>query len=338
MKTITLQRPSEFMQSDTAYPPEPGPEEVLVQIRRIGVCGTDLHAYRGRQPFFSYPRILGHELGVEVLACGERVHLRDGQYCAVEPYLYCGTCSACRKGKTNCCEKLEVLGVHVDGGMREQMIVPAKNLYTSDKLQPEQLALVETLGIGKHAVERAAIEKNDAILVLGAGPIGLSVVQFAQLYNIPMVVADLNQGRLQFCQDNMQITAVLKAGHDQFISSLKNALGGDLPSVVFDATGNPDSMHKAIEYLAPGSKLVFVGLFQGNYTFYDPFFHKKEVTLMSSRNATGKDFLTIIHLMEEGSIDTAPWITHHLELDNVVDGFSSLLNPAAGVVKAMISV
>jgi len=338
MKTITLQKPGEFIQSDTEFPLKPGSDEVLVQIRRIGVCGTDLHAYRGRQPFFSYPRILGHELGVEVIACGENAPFQKGQHCAVEPYLYCGTCSACRKGKTNCCENLEVLGVHVDGGMREQMLVPAKNLYTSNKLKPEQLALVETLGIGKHAVERAAIEKNDAILVLGAGPIGLAVLQFAQLYDIPLVVADLDQGRLQFCKNNMQVTAVLEAGHDQFIASLKKALGGELPSVVFDATGNPDSMHKALDYLAPGSKLVFVGLFQGDYTFHDPLFHKKEVTLMSSRNSTGKDFRSIIHFMEEGKIDTAPWITHYLKLDDVVDGFPSLLNPAEGVVKAMISV
>ena len=337
MRTVTLQQPGKFTQKETTNPKSPGKGEVLVSIKSIGVCGTDLHAYRGRQPFFSYPRILGHELGVEVIACGEGVTgMKPGQLCAVEPYLYCGECVACRRVKTNCCEKLEVLGVHVDGGMREQMILPAKNLYTSDILKSEQLALVETLGIGAHAVERASIAKDDSILVLGAGPIGLSVVQFAQMHNVPLIVADLNTRRLQFCQQNMQVTAVLDAGQDSFESQLRKLLGGDLPTVVFDATAQ--SMQQAINYLSPGGKLVLVGLYQGDFTFHDPTFHKKEVTLMSSRNSTGSNFRYIISQMEQGRIDTFPWITHHLDLEEVPDGFPALLEPNSGLVKAMVSV
>jgi len=333
-----LQEPGHFVQETSAYPKKPGPGEVLVSMRKIGVCGTDLHAFRGRQPFFSYPRVLGHELGVEVLECGENTSLKKGQYCAVEPYLYCGKCIACRRGKTNCCEKLEVMGVHVDGGMREQMIVSAKNLYPSEKLQPEQLALVETLGIGAHAVERAGIAEDDTVLILGAGPIGLSVVQFAQLSHVPLLVADVNAQRLHFCRQHMQVDAVLDAGQADFSDQLQRLLGGDLPTVVFDATGNPESMQQAIHYLAPAGKLILVGLYQGDFTFHDPLFHKKEVTLMSSRNATGSNFRYIIHLMEEGEIDTRPWITHHLDLNQVVTDFPALLEPTAGVVKAMISV
>lgn len=338
MKKITLQEPGRFVQATADYPKKPGSGEVLVRIRKIGVCGTDLHAFRGRQPFFSYPRVLGHELGVEVLESGEGTHLTKGQYCAVEPYLYCGRCIACRRGKTNCCEKLQVLGVHLDGGMREQMIVPAQNLYPSEKLQPEQLALVETLGIGAHAVERAGIAEDDTILVLGAGPIGLSVVQFAQLSDVPLLVADINARRLQFCQQHMQVSAVLEAGQADFSDQLKRLLGGELPTLIFDATGNPDSMQQAIHYLAPGGKLILVGLYQGDFTFHDPLFHKKEATLMSSRNSTGSNFRHIIRLMEKGEIDTRPWITHHLDLDQVVTDFPALLEPSAGVVKAMISV
>lgn len=338
MRTVTLKEPGHFSQADVDDPTNPDPGEVLIGIKKIGVCGTDLHAFRGRQPFFSYPRILGHELGIEVLKCGEGVTLSEGQYCAVEPYLYCGQCIACRRGKTNCCEKLEVLGVHVDGGMREQMIVPAKNLYPSEKLHPEQLALVETLGIGAHAVERSSLAQDDTILVLGVGPIGLSVVQFAQMHGLQLIVADMNTRRLQFCQQNMKVSAVLDAGQDDFEAQLRRLLGGELPTVIFDATGNPESMQQAINYLSPGGKLILVGLYQGDYTFHDPLFHKKEVTLMSSRNSTGSNFRHIISLMEKGEIDTQPWITHHLGLDQVVQDFPSLLEPTAGLVKAMISV
>ena len=130
----------------------------------------------------------------------------------------------------------------------------------------------------------------------------------------------------------------MDVGQDDFEAQLKRLLGGELPTVIFDATGNPESMQKALHYLAPGGKLILVGLYQGDYTFHDPLFHKKEVTLMSSRNSTGSNFRHIISLMEQGKIDTSPWITHHLNLDDVPDGFATLLEPTSGVVKAMVSV
>jgi threonine dehydrogenase-like Zn-dependent dehydrogenase len=179
MLSITLNEPGKFSVTDVPEP-RPAPGEALVRVHRIGVCGTDLHAFAGKQPFFSYPRVLGHELGVEVIDPGTEPHgLKPGDRCSVEPYLNCGHCIACRRGKPNCCTELKVLGVHVDGGMRPQLTVPARKLHRSAKLDYEQLALVETLGIGAHAVERAEAKPDDFILVIGAGPIGLSVIQFA---------------------------------------------------------------------------------------------------------------------------------------------------------------
>ena len=174
MQTIVLETPGSFTQVDRPDAPGPGPGEALVSVRRIGICGTDLHAFRGRQPFFQYPRVLGHELGVEVLAVGEGVEaICPGDRCAIEPYLNCGKCIACRHGKTNCCASLQVLGVHTDGGMCERLIVPASKLHKSLTLTLDQLALVETLGIGAHAVDRAALMAGEVVLVIGAGPIGL---------------------------------------------------------------------------------------------------------------------------------------------------------------------
>jgi threonine dehydrogenase-like Zn-dependent dehydrogenase len=178
MQTIVLNEPEHFVLTDTPQPGDPAPGQALVRVRNIGICGTDLHAYRGRQPFFSYPRILGHELGVEVVAVGDNnASLKPGDQCAVEPYLNCGHCIACRRGMTNCCTTLKVLGVSTDGGMREYITLPVNKLHKSEKLGLDQLAIVETLCIGAHAVSRAQPEPGETALVVGAGPIGLTVIE-----------------------------------------------------------------------------------------------------------------------------------------------------------------
>src|SRR5258708_9601726 len=171
MRTIVLDKPRQLAVVDGRAARAPGPAEALVRVQRIGICGTDLHAYMGEQPFFSYPRVLGHELGVEVVEAGpDAGGLRPGDRCAVEPYLSCGACIACRAGKTNCCARLQVLGVHADGGMRELMTLPARALHRSDTPSPPQLALLEPPCLGAHAVARAGIEAGEGALVLGARP------------------------------------------------------------------------------------------------------------------------------------------------------------------------
>ncbi|HLW79289.1 MAG TPA: alcohol dehydrogenase catalytic domain-containing protein [Terriglobia bacterium] len=199
MRQIVLEQPGRFSGVVEAPPPEPRPGEALVRVHRVGVCGTDWHAYRGEQPYFTYPRILGHELAVEVVAAPpDGGDLKPGERCAVEPYLSCGGCDACRAGKYNCCESLRVLGVHTDGGMRELLAVPADRLHKSGRLTLDQLALVETLGIGAHAVARSGLSAGEDALVVGAGPIGLSVVQFARAAGARVRVLDTSPTRREF--------------------------------------------------------------------------------------------------------------------------------------------
>ncbi len=337
MKRITLKQPGEFESSDAAGPPgEPGPGEALVRVHRVGICGTDLHAYRGQQPFFTYPRVLGHELGVEVIAAGEGVtNVRPGDRCAVEPYLNCGRCIACRRGKPNCCAHLQVLGVHVDGGMRERFAVPATKLHPSGKLSLEQLALVETLGIGAHAVERAVLEPGEQTLVIGAGPIGLGAIQFAAAEGAEVTVTDVSEHRLAFCREQLGIDRTVMAG-EGLEQSLRDTCGGDLPTTVLDATGNPQSMTAAFDLVSPGGRLVFVGLFRGDVTFHDPDFHRRELTLLASRNSTPNTFGNVIEAVEAGRIDTSPWITHRTTLEAMPAEFERWLDPASGTIKAMV--
>ena len=238
MQTLILHKPGELTVADTPAPGAPGPDEARVRVHASGVCGTDLHAYAGNQPYFTYPRIPGHELGVEVLAVGADVtNVRVGHRCAVEPYLSCGHCSACRGGRTNCCETLKVLGVHVDGGWRSEIVVPAAKLHRSEKLNYEQLALVETLGIGAHAVTRGAPERGESTLVVGAGPIGLAVAQFAVEAGAKVTVLDVSETRRAFAARWLGVNA--HDGRGLTPEALRSALGGELTTLVFDATGNP---------------------------------------------------------------------------------------------------
>jgi 2-desacetyl-2-hydroxyethyl bacteriochlorophyllide A dehydrogenase len=339
MTTIRLEAPGRLAIIAGEPAAQPGPGEALVAVRRIGVCGTDIHAFGGKQPFFSYPRILGHELGVEVVAIGAGVgNVAPGDRCSVEPYINCERCIACRRGKPNCCAAMKVLGVHIDGGMREQFTVPARKLHKSAKLTLDQLALVETLGIGCHAVNRARVEPGEHALVIGAGPIGLAAIQFAVEAGATVTVLDVNPERLAFCQRELKAPHLINATTENTLERLREITNGDLPTAVFDATGNPKSMMASFHYTAQGARLVFVGLFQGEVTFNDPDFHKRELTLMGSRNALPEDFERIIRLVETGRVDTAPWITHRGRLEAVPEDFPAWTRPETGVIKAMIEV
>lgn len=338
MRTLTLLEPGSFQLTETPEPGQPGAGEALVRVHRVGICGTDLHAYRGRQPFFSYPRILGHELGVEVLALGltaDEPHVKVGDWCAVEPYLNCGVCSACRRGKSNCCRSLKVLGVQTDGGMRDLITVPISKLHPSQTLSLEHLALVETLCIGAHAVGRSELKRDEEVLVIGAGPIGLGAIQFARIAGANVHVLELNPARRDFCQTHLGIESFVPT-EGNVAQNLEAMLNGELPTVVFDATGNVNSMHGAFQLVEHGGKLVFIGLVQAEITFQDPELHRREMTLLRSRNALPADFAWVIHHLEAGNVNLTPWITHHAQPDVLADTFPTWLNPENGVVKAML--
>ena len=338
MKTLILKEPGQFAYAETEPDKTLQPHEALLKVHSIGICGTDYHAYRGDQPFFSYPRVLGHELGVEVIDVGLGVtNVKPGDKCSVEPYLNATQDQAVRNGFTNCGENISVIGVHEDGGMREYLKLPARYLHKSDTLGYDQLALVEPLGIGCHAINRARVTADDYVLVVGAGPIGLAAVQFATATGAKTVVMDVNEGRLVFAQSIMDLAGTVVAAQDNTIEQLRAHFDGDLPTVVLDATGNQHSMARALEYAAPAGRIVFIGLFQGDFAFHDPYFHKKELTLMASRNALPADFAQIIRMMEAGTIDTTAWITHRSTFEHMVDQFDTWLSPESQVIKAVVS-
>lgn len=322
MLQVVLHRPGEFVAAE-APQPQPAAGQALVRVRRVGVCGTDLHAFAGRQPYFDYPRILGHELGVEVVELGPDAGgaLRPGDRCAVEPYVRCGRCKVCRAGRYNCCESLQCLGVHADGGMREWISLPVELLHASASLSLDQLALIETLGIGAHAVARGGVQSGEQVLVVGAGPIGLASVQFALIAGASVTVLEPNATRRAFVA--------------QFGAQALDSPDGRLFDVVFDATGSAAAMAAGLYHVAHGGRLVFVGLTRENVAIDDPTFHRREITLLASRNSC-HDFPRIMRLIEQGKLNTEPWITHRLTLGEVPRRFAQLPG-TPGLIKAMIS-
>jgi alcohol dehydrogenase len=338
MKAIQLQAPERFARIEVDEPPRPGPGEALVRVHRIGICGTDISGYLGKMPFFIYPRIPGHELGVEVLEVGPQVSgVQVGDRCSVEPYMNCGACHACRKGAGNCCVQLKVLGVMTDGGMRDRFVLPARKLHPSATLTFDQLALVETLSIGCHAVNRSGLRPGEPCLVIGAGPIGLATLEFVRLAGARSIVLDLNEQRLAFCRDVMRVDHAIKLS-ETVVQDLRDVTEGALPDVVIDATGNHHSMSDAFGFVAPTGRLVFVGITTKEVTFKHPVFHRPEGTLLCSRNSLPADFTRIIRLIETGQIKTDPWITHRTSFDNLIDVFPSYTRPETGVIKAVVEV
>ncbi len=310
----------------------------IIKIKRIGICGTDLHAFEGTQPYFEYPRVLGHELSGDLVEFDDAPGFQQGEKVTFIPYFNCGHCVACRNGKPNCCVSLKVCGVHVDGGMAEYLSVPSSSLVHGSGLSYDELALVEPLAIGAHGIARAGIQAGEFVLIIGAGPIGLGAIEFARIAGARVIVMDINEGRLEFCRRNLKITDNVNASSADCLAQIKQITNGDMAAVVTDATGSQKAINNSFQYLAHGGRFVLIGLQKGEISFSHPEFHKREATLMSSRNATRADFEQVMDCMKKGLINPKTYITHRVGFDEVKSNFDRWLDPANRVIKAMVEV
>jgi len=335
MKILVCTKPGN-LEYRTAAEPVLTKGHAIIKVKRIGICGTDLHAFEGTQPYFEYPRILGHELAGELIAVDDAPGFKAGEQVTFIPYFNCCVCIACRSGKPNCCVSLKVCGVHIDGGMAGYLSVPSYALVHGQGLSFDELALVEPLAIGAHGIARAGIKKGEFVLVIGAGPIGLGAIEFARIAGANVIAMDVNEARLDFCRRNLKIKHTINALAPNVNEQMKEITGGHMPTAVIDATGNQKAINNAFQYLAHGGRFVLIGLQRGDISFSHPEFHKREATLMSSRNATRHDFEQVIACLKNGSIDPKTYITHRVNFGEVKRDFESWLNPATGVIKAMV--
>jgi 2-desacetyl-2-hydroxyethyl bacteriochlorophyllide A dehydrogenase len=320
-----LQRPTPSRQAD----------EVLIRVRRVGVCGTDMHIFSGSQPYLDYPRVMGHEFAGEVHEAPPGSALKPGDAVFVMPYMSCGRCIACTRGRTNCCVNIQVLGVHRDGAFAEYISVPQEFVHPAEGLSLDQAAMLEFLAIGAHAARRAAVGQGERVLVVGTGPIGMAALIFSRLLGAEVVAMDSRRERIDFCRDRLGAFAGVQVGEGDE-PELSRLTGGDFFDVVFDATGNPRAMERGFRFVAHGGRYVFVSIVKDSITFSDPEFHKRETTLLGSRNATMEDFRTVMAAMKAGSIPHEALNTHRVQLADVPANFPRLLDPAEQVIKAIV--
>jgi 2-desacetyl-2-hydroxyethyl bacteriochlorophyllide A dehydrogenase len=335
MKTLVCTRPGEFEYA-TGEQPELKSGQAIIKIKRIGICGTDLHAFEGTQPYFEYPRILGHELSGELIAVDNAPVFQIGEAVTFIPYFDCGKCIACKRGKSNACVNIKVCGVHQHGGMVEYLSVPSYSLVHGEGLSFDALALVEPLAIGAHGVRRAGVTKDEFVLVIGAGPIGLGTMEFARIAGGRVIALDVNNDRLKFCKERLNIEHTINALDADVTQQLMAITYGDMPTVVIDATGNLKAINNAFQYMAHGARYILIGLQKGEISFSHPEFHKREATLMSSRNATREDFEHVIACIKRKAVDPTTYITHRVLFNQIKDEFEGWLNPANAVIKAMV--
>jgi 2-desacetyl-2-hydroxyethyl bacteriochlorophyllide A dehydrogenase len=334
MLTVICDTPGTLSALERTQPVR-GENEVLLRVKRVGVCGTDLHIFTGNQPYLTYPRVMGHELSGLVEEAPADSGLAAGDAVYVMPYLSCGQCIACRRGKTNCCVNIQVLGVHRDGAFTEYLCVPAQFVHKAEGITLDQAAMVEFLAIGAHAVRRGDVQQGERVLVVGAGPIGMAALTFATLRGATVTALDTRSDRLDFCRRELGAAATVLIGEDD-VTQLSALTDDDFFDVVFDATGNSKAMERGFQFIAHGGRYVLVSIVRDSITFADTEFHKREATLLGSRNATIEDFETVVNAMRAGQIPDRALNTHRLALADVPARFSTLLDPSAGVVKAIV--
>ncbi|WP_312663203.1 zinc-binding alcohol dehydrogenase family protein [Pantoea sp. CTOTU49201] len=335
MKTLVVAEPRQMVWQQRAKP-TPAANDVLIKPIAAGICGTDIHAWSGNQPFFSYPRVLGHELCGEVVELGSQASgFRLGQRVALIPYVACQQCDACLSGKTNCCENISVIGVHQDGGFCEFLSVPSSNLLAVDDVDPEAAALIEPFAISAHAVRRAAVAADEQVLVVGAGPIGLGVAAIAAAAGAKVVVADTSEQRRAHVAQKLGLTTVNPLDAD-FDAQLKAEFGGRLSAKVIYATGSPAAMNGAVKLIRHGGTIVFVGLHKGDLVIPDIEFHKKETTLMGSRNATLEDFAKVGELMAKGQLRADMMLNRHYDFSTLAECFEADVINNRELIKGVI--
>ncbi|MBP0592615.1 zinc-binding alcohol dehydrogenase family protein [Paraburkholderia sp. LEh10] len=333
MLSVICESPGVLRHEDRE-PPHRVDGEVLLRVSRVGICGTDMHIYTGNQPYLEYPRVMGHELSAIVAEAETGAHVAPGDAVYVMPYLSCGTCVACRQGKTNCCINIKVLGVHRDGALAEYLSVPAQFVHKADGVTLDQAAMLEFLAIGAHAVRRADVSAGQRALVVGAGPIGMAAMLFAKLRGAVVTCLDTRADRLAFCREHIGVSTVSIGPVDA--DELSALTAGEFFDVVFDATGNIKAMNRGFEFIAHGGKYVLISIVPGEVTFSDPEFHKREATLLGSRNATAEDFETVLDAMRAGLIPDKALNTHRMSLADVPTEFPKLMEPGQTVVKALV--
>jgi 2-desacetyl-2-hydroxyethyl bacteriochlorophyllide A dehydrogenase len=337
MRAAVCRRPGELALEEQPAPGSPPEGWALIDVAHVGICGTDFHIFEGKHPFLAYPRVMGHEVSGTVVEINGSATVAVGQDVIVNPYLSCGKCAACRQGKPNCCVSIQVLGVHRDGAMSEQILVPVANLLPAGGLSLVEAATVEFLAVGAHAVRRSMAVEGGRALVIGAGPIGLGTALFARIAKQQVTIMDVSAERLALAARQLGFLTI-DGSKGRVLERILDRTAGAGFDVVYDATGNTESLKAAFAYVAHGGVMVMVSVVQDDITFSDPEFHKREMMLIGSRNATRADFEHVVASIRGGKIPVDQLVTHRTTLRDSPRDIAAWAHQKSGLIKAMIDV
>ncbi len=335
MKYVVCEEPGKFALKEKGAPTRKA-GEALLRIKSIGICGTDIHAYGGNQAFFTYPRILGHELCAEVMAVDENETLKVGDKVAIMPYLSCGECMACSHGKTNCCSNIKVFGVHTDGGMQEVVSLPTNVLIPVNHLTEDETVIIEPLAIAAHAIRRACLKKGETIVVMGCGPIGIALMAQAKIIGARVIAIDIDDKRLEYAQNHMGADFTINTIKENTAERVMDITNGNLCEAVFDATGAKRALEEGPTYMSHGGRFILVGLSKGDLVYNHPQIHAKETTLLCSRNATYQDFEHVIQMIK--SFPTKKYITHRMSFSKLPELFDGFIASHDLAIKAVVDI
>lgn len=336
MKALFIDQPGQARLGERRTP-TPGPNDVLLRICRVGLCGSDLSTYRGTNPLVTYPRVPGHEIAATIEQAGAAVpdtwHV--GRNVLVVPYTHCGTCSACRQLRYNCCRANQTLGVQRDGGMSEWMVAPWQKLLTSESLSLRELALVEPLTIGFHAVDRGRVREQDTVVVLGCGAIGLGAITGAARRSARVVAVDIDARKLQIagaCGAAVAVNSAVESLHDR----LQELTDGHGPDVVIEAIGRPETFQAAVDEVGFGGRVIYIGYAIEPVKYETKLFVVKELDILGSRNALPRDFAEVIAHLEEGRFPVDDVVTHTVPLCDAGDSLDRWNTNPGGFIKIQV--
>ncbi|SEF82286.1 2-desacetyl-2-hydroxyethyl bacteriochlorophyllide A dehydrogenase [Xylanibacter ruminicola] len=319
MKAIQISEPSVMTVIDMAEPTM-GDNEVLLKMRYVGFCGSDLNTFRGGNPMVKMPVVPGHEVGAEIVKVGSNVPdgLKPGMTVTVNPYTNCGKCASCRNGRVNACEHNETLGVQRWGAMREYIALPWEKVIPATQLTPRTCALIEPMSVGFHAVNRAQVTDIDVVMVIGCGMVGMGAVVRSALRGATVIAADIDDEKLALAKE-MGATYAINTKTENVHARLQELTAGFGPDVVIEAVGSPMTYQMAVNEVAFTGRVVCIGYAKSEVSFQTKYFVQKELDIRGSRNAQPSDFRAVIHYLERGTCPVDRLISSEVKPEKALD-------------------
>jgi 2-desacetyl-2-hydroxyethyl bacteriochlorophyllide A dehydrogenase len=337
MKAVRIVEPGKVEIIDIPQP-RCGEGEVLIRVKSVGLCGSDLTTFRGQNPMVSYPRIPGHEIAGEIVELGKgAANLKKGQLVTVLPYTACGKCYPCRTGRVNCCKFNQTMGVQRDGAATEYIVMPVAKVHSTDGLSIDQTACVEPVSVGCHAVNRARVTDRDTVMVFGCGVIGFGAIATAVYKKAIVIAVDVDDAKLAKAQ-RLGVRYTINSMKDDLPARVKEITNDDGVNVAIEAVGLPQTFRAAVDLICFGGRVVYIGYAKKPVEYETKLFVSKEVDIMGSRNAFSKEIDEVIGMFRSGRIDVNELVTHRFKLDEMEKALKLWDTSPGEVTKILMSV